>query len=32
VGWRYMDIDKDIGDLESSLGLSGPLIGVSARF
>jgi hypothetical protein len=32
VGWRYMDIQKDIGDLDTSLDLSGPLIGVSARF
>ena len=32
VGWRYMDIQKDIGDLDTTLGLSGPLIGVSARF
>jgi hypothetical protein len=31
-GWRYMDIEKDIGGLDTSLGLSGPLIGVSARF
>jgi hypothetical protein len=32
VGWRYMDVQKDIGGLDTSLGLSGPLIGVSARF
>ena len=32
VGWRYMDIQKDIGDLDTTLDLSGPLIGVSARF
>ena len=32
VGWRYMDIQKDIGGLDTSLDLSGPLIGVSARF
>ena len=32
VGWRYMDVQKDIGGLDTSLDLSGPLIGVSARF
>ena len=32
VGWRYMDVQKDVGDLDMSLGLSGPLIGVTARF
>jgi hypothetical protein len=32
VGWRYMEIQKDIGDLDTTLDLSGPLIGVSARF
>jgi hypothetical protein len=32
AGWRYMEVQKDIGDLDVSLGLSGPLIGVSARF
>jgi opacity protein-like surface antigen len=32
VGWRYMDIQKDIGGLDTTLDLSGPLIGVSARF
>jgi hypothetical protein len=32
VGWRYMDIQKDIGGLDTSFSLSGPLIGVSARF
>ena len=32
AGWRYMDVQKNIGDLDVSLGLSGPMIGVSARF
>jgi hypothetical protein len=32
VGWRHMDVQKDVGDLDVSLGLSGPLIGVTARF
>jgi hypothetical protein len=32
VGWRYMDIQKDIGGLDTTLDLSGPLIGFSARF
>jgi hypothetical protein len=32
VGWRYMDVQKDVGDLDVSLDLSGPLIGVSASF
>jgi hypothetical protein len=32
VWWRYLDVQKDIGGLDTSLGLSGPLIGVSARF
>jgi hypothetical protein len=32
IGWRYMDIEKELGGLDTSLGLSGPLIGVSARF
>ncbi len=32
VGWRYMDIQKDIGGLDTTIDLSGPLIGLSARF
>lgn len=32
AGWRYMEVQKEVGDLDVSLGLSGPLIGISARF
>jgi hypothetical protein len=32
LGWRYMNIQKDIGELDTTIDLSGPLIGVSARF
>jgi hypothetical protein len=32
VGWRHMDVQKEIGGLDVSLGLSGPMLGVSARF
>ncbi|MCA8879514.1 MAG: outer membrane beta-barrel protein [Rhodobacteraceae bacterium] len=31
-GYRYMNIEKELGGNDTSLALSGPLIGVSARF
>lgn len=32
VGYRYMDINQQIGALDADLSLYGPMIGVSARF
>jgi opacity protein-like surface antigen len=32
VGYRYLSIEKEINDFDTTLELSGPLIGVSARF
>ncbi len=32
IGWRYMNIQKEIGSLDTTLDLSGLLIGVSAHF
>ena len=32
IGYRYMEIEKDFGDNDVSIDLSGPLIGVTARF
>jgi opacity protein-like surface antigen len=32
AGWRYMQIRKEMGAAEVTLDLSGPLIGVAARF
>ena len=32
VGWRYMELEQEVGGQDVSIDLSGPLIGVSARF
>jgi opacity protein-like surface antigen len=32
VGYRYLSIEKEINDFDTTLELSGPVIGVSARF
>lgn len=32
LGYRYMNIEKEIGGNDTSLDLSGPMIGVTARF
>jgi hypothetical protein len=32
LGWRHMDVQKEIGGLDVSVDLSGPMIGASLRF
>jgi opacity protein-like surface antigen len=32
IGYRFLSVEKEINDLDTTLELSGPLIGISARF
>ena len=32
LGWRYMELEQEVGGQDVSIGLSGPVIGVTARF
>lgn len=32
AGWRFMDIEKEVGTVDLDVGLNGPIVGFTARF